>query len=94
MLTTRVRPIISAAAVEEVRRGLRIAFCFASSPGSPRSRIGAAISAASGRTASGSEHDDADQRGDQAEPEQLHAGVAVQRGQHAGGAGAEERRAR
>ena len=54
MLTTRVRPIIRAAAVAEVRRGLRVAFCFASSPGMPRSLSGVAIAAASGRTASGS----------------------------------------
>ena len=40
MLTTRVRPIIRAAAVAAVRRGLRVAFCFASSPGRPRSRSG------------------------------------------------------
>ncbi len=54
MLTTSVRPIIRAAAVAEVRRGLRVAFCFASSPGMPRSLSGVAIAAASGRTASGS----------------------------------------
>ena len=90
MLTTRVSPIISAAAVEAVRRGLRIAFCFASSPGSPRSCIGAAISAASGRTTSGQRHDDPDERGDQAEAEELHAGVAVQAGQQAGGTEAEQ----
>ena len=53
MLTTSVSPIISAAAVEAVRRVLRIAFCFASSPGRPRSRIGAAMRAVSGRTARG-----------------------------------------
>ena len=55
MLTTRVRPIIRAAAVAEVRRVFRVAFCFASSPGMPRSFSGVEISAASGRTASGSE---------------------------------------
>ncbi len=59
MLTTSARPIISAAAVAavaEVRRGgLRVAFCLASSPGSPRSRMGAAITAVSGRTAKGSD---------------------------------------
>ncbi len=56
MLTTSARPIISAAAVAavaEVRRGLRVAFCLASSPGRPRSRSGVAIAAASGRTAAG-----------------------------------------
>ncbi len=55
MLTTRVRPIMRAAAVDDVRRGLRIAFCFASSPGMPRSFIGVAMSAASGRTIRGRE---------------------------------------
>src|SRR4051812_27996524 len=54
MLTTRARPIISAAAVADVRRGFRVAFCLASSPGRPRSRSGAPIAAASGRTTTGS----------------------------------------
>ncbi len=42
MLTTSVRPTISAAAVAAVRRGLRAAFCSASSAGRPRHRKGAA----------------------------------------------------
>ena len=53
MLTTKVRPIIRAVAVDAVRRGLRIAFCRARSPGTPRSRSGQPIAAASGRAATG-----------------------------------------
>ena len=41
MPITSARPIINAVAVDAVRRGLRMAFCRARSPGRPRVRIGA-----------------------------------------------------
>ncbi len=47
-------PIISAAAVDAVRRGLRIAFSLASRPGTPRRRAsGRPRAPATGRTSSG-----------------------------------------
>ncbi len=50
----RATPIISAAAVDAVRRGLRMAFSRASRPGTPRSRAsGRPIAPATGRTSSG-----------------------------------------
>ena len=50
---TRPRPIMSAADVEAVRRGLRIAFCRPRRPGSAPRRNGRPITAASGRANSG-----------------------------------------
>ena len=72
MLTTRVRPIIRAAAVAEVRRGLRIAFC------SPARRAGRAARAGADRRRQRTDGErqrdhDTDERGQQAEPEDLHA---------------------
>ncbi len=50
---TRARPIISAAEVRAVRRGLRRAFSPASRPGAPRSRAGHPNTVATGRTRMG-----------------------------------------
>ena len=89
MLTTRVRPIIRAAAVEEVRRGLRVAFCFARLTGQPAPPQGRD----QGREGSDDERqrdDDAEQGRSQSDPEHHERRTGVQQGQHGADTGDED----
>ena len=79
-VVTSASPIISAAAVEAVRPGLRIAFERARRPATPPIRVaGQPRTSASGRAMLGRDHRDAEEEPEHADAEQEQAGAGRQR---------------
>ena len=82
---TSARPIMSAAAVDAVRDGLRIAFSRASSPGRPPTRsAGQPTTAASGLHEPGSEQGDPEEERERPDTEQEEHGLGLQPGRGEG----------